>query len=118
MSPPLDAGRSVLWLAGWPVRTLLIGLIRVYRMTLAGVLGGQCRFHPSCSEYAQVAIRNRGAVAGAALAAWRILRCSPMSQGGVDPAPAPARRPSSAQSPRVGAVYEGVIHEASAGVRS
>jgi uncharacterized protein len=74
---------------GAPLRALLIGLIRLYRATVAGWFGGQCRFHPTCSDYAEQAIRARGAVAGAALGAWRVLRCHPFSQGGVDPAPAP-----------------------------
>ncbi|HXF56641.1 MAG TPA: membrane protein insertion efficiency factor YidD [Actinomycetota bacterium] len=69
---------------GWPVRaTLLLG-IRVYRLTLGPVLGGQCRFHPSCSAYAEEAIRELGWARGGALAAWRVLRCSPLSRGGVD----------------------------------
>jgi putative membrane protein insertion efficiency factor len=113
----LDAARRVLWLAGWPARTLLIGLIRVYRMTLSGVLGGQCRFHPSCSDYAEGAIRNRGATVGAALAAWRILRCSPLSRGGIDPAPAGSRRAAmSAARPRASRVYESII-QSTKGVR-
>ena len=72
---------------GWPARTVLIGLIRLYRATLSGVLGGQCRFEPSCSHYAVDAVRSRGAVVGSALAAWRILRCNPFGRGGPDPAP-------------------------------
>ncbi len=72
---------------GWPARTLLVGLIRLYRATLSGVLGGQCRFEPSCSHYAEEAVRNRGAVVGSALVAWRILRCNPFGRGGRDPAP-------------------------------
>jgi putative membrane protein insertion efficiency factor len=76
-----------LWWAGAPTRVLLIAAIRVYRATLSGMLGGQCRFHPSCSEYAEQAIRSVGALRGSVLGAWRILRCSPLSAGGVDRAP-------------------------------
>jgi len=75
------------WWAGAPARLTLIAAVRVYRATLVGVLGGQCRFHPSCSEYAEQAVRSVGAFRGGALAVWRILRCSPLSAGGVDPAP-------------------------------
>ena len=73
--------------AGPPVRGLEIGLIRVYRATLSGWLGGQCRFYPTCSHYAEDAIRGYGAVKGTALAVWRILRCNPFGQGGVEHVP-------------------------------
>ncbi len=76
--------RRAIWAAGAPVRTALIGAIRVYRATLSGWLGGQCRFYPSCSHYAEDAIRLRGATVGSALAIWRILRCNPFGKGGVD----------------------------------
>jgi uncharacterized protein len=79
------------WFAGTPVRLALLGLIRGYRLTLSGLLGGQCRFHPSCSEYAERAIQSVGAARGAGLAVWRILRCSPLSGGGVDPPPGGGR---------------------------
>ena len=46
-----------------------------------------CRFSPTCSEYAQLAVRERGIVVGGALAAWRILRCNPLCRGGYDPVP-------------------------------
>jgi uncharacterized protein len=84
-------GRRVLTVAGAPVRTLLISLIRVYRTTLSGLLGGQCRFEPSCSAYAEQAIRTRGAAIGSALAIWRVLRCNPFGRPGLDPVP--DRRP-------------------------
>jgi putative membrane protein insertion efficiency factor len=82
--------RRLAWLGGVPVRFVLVGLVRAYRVALAGILGGQCRFHPSCSHYAEEAIRNTGAIRGVALAAWRLARCSPFSRGGVDYPPAPA----------------------------
>jgi uncharacterized protein len=82
---------QVSWRLGAPVRAIAIGAIAVYRVTLSGWLGGQCRFHPTCSRYAEDAIRSRGAVAGSALALWRILRCNPFGAGGVDPAPEPRR---------------------------
>ena len=60
----MNAARRILWVAGTPLRAVLIGAIRLYRLTLAGWLGGQCRFYPSCSRYAEEAIRSRGAVRG------------------------------------------------------
>ena len=76
--------RRAIRAAGAPVRALEIGLIRVYRATLSGWLGGQCRFYPTCSHYAEDAIRERGAVRGTVLTAWRILRCNPFGAGGID----------------------------------
>jgi putative membrane protein insertion efficiency factor len=81
--------RRAAWIAGTPARALLVGAIRLYQLTLAGWLGGQCRFHPTCSAYALEVIRSRGAVAGSAFTVWRILRCNPFGAGGLDPAPAP-----------------------------
>jgi hypothetical protein len=79
-----------MWAVGAPARLVLLGAIAVYRVTLSGMLGGQCRFHPTCSAYARDALLARGAVIGSSLAVWRILRCSPLTRGGVDPAPARA----------------------------
>ncbi len=76
--------RRAMWIAGWPVRTTLLVLVRVYRVTLGQIVGGGCRFYPSCSAYAEQAIRDLGAVRGTALTVWRVLRCSPLSKGGVD----------------------------------
>jgi putative membrane protein insertion efficiency factor len=84
----VNAARRAFRAAGAPARALLIGLIGLYRLTLSGWLGGQCRFEPSCSGYALEAIRARGALAGSAFAMWRILRCQPYGRGGWDPAPA------------------------------
>lgn len=75
--------RALRW-AGTPVRALEIGLIRVYRATLSGWLGGQCRFYPTCSHYAEEAIREHGAAKGTALGMWRVLRCNPFGEGGID----------------------------------
>jgi len=84
--------RRIVWVAGAPARFLLIALVRVYRVTLSGWLGGQCRFYPSCSHYAEDAVRIHGAVRGSAMAAWRIARCGPFTDGGVDHVPPPKRR--------------------------
>jgi len=74
----------LLWAGGRPVRAALVMIIRLYRITLSGMLGGQCRFHPSCYVYAEEGVSRLGALRGVPLAAWRILRCSPLTAGGVD----------------------------------
>ncbi len=82
---------SGLWVIGAPFRAALIGAIKLYRATLSSSLGGQCRFYPSCSAYAEEAIRSHGAVRGSALAMWRIVRCGPFTSGGVERVPASRR---------------------------
>jgi putative membrane protein insertion efficiency factor len=66
---------------------LFIILIRIYQHTLAAVLGGQCRFHPTCSEYGIEAIRSHGAWRGIGLGVKRIFKCHPWHPGGLDPVP-------------------------------
>jgi putative membrane protein insertion efficiency factor len=66
------------------MRLVGIGLIHAYRWTLGPFLGGECKYHPSCSQYAIDAIRKRGLIRGSLLAGWRLLRCNPWSRGGVD----------------------------------
>jgi putative membrane protein insertion efficiency factor len=83
----MTRARHILWLSGSPSRALLVGTIKVYRALLSSSLGGQCRFYPSCSHYAEDAIRTHGAAKGAALAIWRVARCGPFTKGGVDPVP-------------------------------
>jgi hypothetical protein len=72
--------------AGVAARILLL-LIEVYRVTLSPLLGGHCRFVPSCSVYAEEALRRHGAAAGVRLAATRLVRCHPFHRGGFDPVP-------------------------------
>ena len=66
---------------------ILIAFIRVYQYTLSPMLGQRCKYYPSCSSYAIDALREHGAVRGTGLAAWRLLRCNPFSNGGYDPVP-------------------------------
>jgi uncharacterized protein len=75
-------------------RAALIAGVRGYRLLLSPWLGQGCRFTPTCSVYAIEALERHGAAAGSALAAWRILRCNPLCDGGCDPVPdnAPWRR--------------------------
>jgi putative membrane protein insertion efficiency factor len=65
---------------------LLVLLVLLYRVTLGRLLGGQCRFHPSCSQYAIDAVGKYGAVRGGWRAVKRICRCHPWGGKGYDPA--------------------------------
>ena len=65
----------------------LLLLIDLYRVTLAPLIGGFCRYEPSCSRYADEAVRRHGARRGAKLALRRLLRCHPFHKGGYDPVP-------------------------------
>lgn len=66
---------------------ILLGLLRFYIACLSPVFGGACKFYPSCSNYAVEAITKHGARRGFVLAAKRLLRCRPFTQGGFDPVP-------------------------------
>jgi putative membrane protein insertion efficiency factor len=74
---------------------LALRAIRAYQLRISPLLGQRCRYHPSCSAYAMQAIGSYGILRGAALAAWRLLRCNPFSHGGFDPVSAQTlfRRP-------------------------
>jgi hypothetical protein len=62
-----------------------VAAVRGYQWTLRPLIGGQCRFFPSCSDYAIDALRTHGTGRGSVLAVWRILRCNPWCEGGFDP---------------------------------
>ncbi|HWL09179.1 MAG TPA: membrane protein insertion efficiency factor YidD [Planctomicrobium sp.] len=63
----------------------LIGLVQLYRMTFRFILGGRCRFEPSCSEYFIQSVKKHGPIQGAGQGIWRICRCHPFCRGGYDP---------------------------------
>lgn len=69
---------------------LLVGAIRAYQLTLSPWIGRQCRYLPTCSEYAIDAIERRGVVRGSWLAVRRIARCHPWGGSGYDPVPSAA----------------------------
>ncbi len=69
------------------IKYLILFFIRIYQYTLSPVMGGACRFYPSCSEYAYEAVKRYGAIKGSILALKRILKCHPFHPGGVDPVP-------------------------------
>lgn len=72
-----------------PLARVLSGGVRLYQLTLSPLMGGQCRFYPSCSAYALEAFASHGAARGALLAGRRVLRCHPWNPGGYDPVPGP-----------------------------
>lgn len=61
--------------------------IRLYQRLISPLTPPSCRFEPSCSEYGAQAILGHGVVKGILLGTWRILRCQPFSDGGLDPVP-------------------------------
>jgi putative membrane protein insertion efficiency factor len=69
------------------MKTLLLGLLRAYQYALRPLLGANCRFYPSCSDYAREAIERYGAARGVWLAARRLARCHAYHAGGYDPVP-------------------------------
>jgi uncharacterized protein len=70
-----------------PITFLLQSLIRVYRYALSPMLGANCRFTPSCSEYSLQALERHGLLRGGGLALRRVVRCNPWCEGGYDPVP-------------------------------
>lgn len=68
-----------------PLAALLLLPIRAYRRFISPGISPRCRYYPSCSAYAEEAIRELGAFRGTLLAGWRLLRCNPLSNGGLDP---------------------------------
>lgn len=70
------------------MKRVLLALIRFYQKYISPMKrGGTCKYIPTCSEYARQAIEKHGALKGTVLAVWRLLRCNPFSQGGIDPVP-------------------------------
>jgi hypothetical protein len=70
-----------------PIKRLAVGTLRAYQLVASPLLPPACRFAPSCSEYARVAIVEHGVARGLWLAAGRVLRCHPFHPGGWDPPP-------------------------------
>ena len=68
-------------------RTIAIGLIRFYQIAISPILGPSCRFQPTCSQYALIAIRRYGFKKGFVLTAKRLAKCRPGGPHGYDPVP-------------------------------
>jgi putative membrane protein insertion efficiency factor len=69
------------------MKFLLLLLLRAYKLGISPMLGQNCRFYPSCSDYAREAIVSHGAVRGSLLAGRRLCKCHPWNAGGFDPVP-------------------------------
>ncbi len=67
------------------IANVLILMVRLYQGSLSPIIGRQCRFVPTCSEYFIQAVRSKGAFVGGLMGLWRILRCNPFGKGGYDP---------------------------------
>ncbi|MBC7290765.1 MAG: membrane protein insertion efficiency factor YidD [Actinotalea sp.] len=83
---------------------LLLGLLWVYRNVVSPLTGPTCRYYPSCSSYAVVAVRRHGALRGSWLAVRRLGRCHPWAAGGVDDVP-PAREHTQTSARHAGHVH-------------
>ena len=69
------------------MKTLLLSILRGYQYALRPLFGANCRFYPSCSDYAREAIERHGTSKGVWLALRRVARCHPYHPGGIDPVP-------------------------------
>ncbi|MBQ6636144.1 MAG: membrane protein insertion efficiency factor YidD [Lachnospiraceae bacterium] len=69
------------------MKKVMIKSIKMYQRYISPMKGTKCPYIPSCSQYGLEAVEKYGALKGGALAAWRILRCNPLSSGGFDPVP-------------------------------
>ena len=75
------------------MRSLLIGIIKLYQYLLSPLFGQNCRFHPTCSQYSVEAINEHGVFKGGYLSMRRILKCHPFNEGGLDPVPKKQDKP-------------------------
>lgn len=109
MDLKLDESRSPLQRA-WEARKLpLLAPIWFYKRAISPLLPPACRHYPTCSEYAFMAIRQKGVLKGSVMATWRVLRCNPWGTSGYDPVEAfrwpwqklqaAAQRPATRESP-------------------
>jgi putative membrane protein insertion efficiency factor len=66
-------------------RRIFLLPVRLYQRLMSPLMPARCKYHPTCSAYAVEAVRSYGPVRGTILAGWRLLRCNPLSNGGLDP---------------------------------
>lgn len=83
-SPAEESRESVL-------TRIVLAPVRFYQQWISPALPPSCRYYPSCSAYAVQAVKVHGPLKGLLLGTWRILRCNPLTRGGVDHVPDPGR---------------------------
>lgn len=69
------------------MKTILMGIIKIYQKVISPLTPPSCRFYPTCSHYGIEAIDKHGALKGSWLAVRRISKCHPFHEGGFDPVP-------------------------------
>ena len=69
------------------IASVAMGFIRLYQNWISPLLGKNCRFRPTCSQYTFLAIEKYGFFKGCLMGSWRIIRCNPFCKGGDDPVP-------------------------------
>ena len=69
------------------MKSLLLAALRGYKTHISPLRPASCRFTPTCSEYAAEAIARHGAIQGSLLGLWRLVRCNPLTRGGLDLVP-------------------------------
>jgi len=78
--------RKIFYILTAPITWILKAVIVFYRLTISPLIGPNCRFSPSCSEYSLEALQRYGLL-GLGLCVKRLLRCHPLCKGGYDPVP-------------------------------
>ncbi|MCD8328305.1 MAG: membrane protein insertion efficiency factor YidD [Ruminococcus sp.] len=69
------------------MKQVMILLVKFYQKVISPLFPARCKYYPTCSKYAVEAFKKHGFFKGLILAVWRILRCNPWSNGGIDPVP-------------------------------
>ncbi|MFZ8845703.1 MAG: membrane protein insertion efficiency factor YidD [Candidatus Hydrothermia bacterium] len=66
------------------MKNIIIGFIKFYKVLLSPILPNSCKFYPTCSDYMILSIEKYGVLKGLLKGIWRIIRCNPISKGGID----------------------------------
>ena len=82
---PVDAALRGANLCGAALAFIIVKAVRFYQLAISPLLGKNCRFSPTCSQYCIQAVQKYGVAKGLLKTAWRILRCNPFCKGGWDP---------------------------------